>query len=74
MAAAWKQLPTAVSNVTAANSKGADRQKIQMKALFLPGREKELMRECSGRKLLTFDIWATVLQLKVRLGLLYGQD
>lgn len=45
MAAMWKQLPTAVSNVTAANGKGADRPKIQMKALFLPGREKELMRD-----------------------------
>lgn len=44
-AAMEKQLPVAVSNVTAANSKGADKQKIQMKALFLPGHKKELMRE-----------------------------
>lgn len=45
-----------------------------MKALFLPGREKELMREVFREKLLTFDIWATVLQLKVMGGLLHGQD
>lgn len=48
MAARWKQLPTAVSNVTAANSKGADRQKIQMKALFLQGRERSWWGRCSG--------------------------
>lgn len=40
MAARWKQLPTAVSNVTATKSKRADMQKIQMKALFLLGRER----------------------------------
>lgn len=47
MAVRWKQLPTAVSNVTAANSRGADRQKIQMKALFLPGRERSWWGRCS---------------------------